>query len=217
MGSVGFHTFFGAWLLLLTSLLAVEALQSLKDVEEGPCDGVQYKAQENANITWLTSVQLPYLLAGSKYHLYRFIKYHHNVPLKEVQEYQFYYDSCFRSYANVSTGEAVIFGFNGEMSSRYLIKPTTEHGVLDFVPTASNIGEEISRHHITLTDNKSFALFANCWMGPHQRSWDLISTEDSLSPETKKMIEEHLMSLGFDRKQFVFFNNNSCGKFMPTL
>ncbi|CAL8118004.1 unnamed protein product [Orchesella dallaii] len=191
--------------------MTVEALESLQDVEEGSCGGVTFKAQENANITWLTSVHLPYLLGGSKYHLYHFIEYDFNMPLKEMSKYQFYYDACFRSYVNFSSSEAFIFGFNGQLSGRYLVNPTSEHGVLDFVPAVSTMGDEAKRHYVTLTDNKSFALFANCWLASDQRSWDVVSTEDSLSQETLKTIEEHLMSIGFDRNQFVFFNNDSCG------
>ncbi|ODM91050.1 hypothetical protein Ocin01_15635 [Orchesella cincta] len=213
MGSTGTVSIGTVWSLVITItlILTVEALHSLKDVQEGPCEGIQYKSQEDINMKWLASVQLPYVLAGSKYHMYRFVKYHHKVPLKEVSEYKFYYESCFRSYANVSAGHARIHGFNGELTAPYLLKPTSEKGVLEFVPT--EIDNEVARHYLTLTDNKTYALFANCWLGPDQRSWVLVSTEESLSQGTLQMIEDHLVSLGFERQQFIFFNHCACEHF----
>lgn len=133
-----------------------------------------------------------------------------------MRESEFYYKSCLQNYFSVKEGNGAIYGFGDGIIGNFLVQiPDDLKNTIDFIPIPTPGLKDVSRHTISMTDNKSFILFVNCWMGSDQRGWDLVTTTPYLDQKTQKLIEEHLVSLGFDSEQFVFLKYDHCDSPVP--
>lgn len=132
-----------------------------------------------------------------------------------MREFEFNYESCLQTYVNATTGVGLVYGFGAGIIGNFDVRYTDKKGVLDFVPLPVPGLDDISKQYVTLTDNKSFVFFANCWAGSNQRGWSVMSLTPTLDSKTQQLIEDHAKSLGFDRHQFVFLRYDSCSAGSP--
>lgn len=161
----------------------------------------------------MANTVLPYISGGSRYNLYRIASGH--PQLANMREFEFNYESCLQTYVNTTTGIGLVYGFGVGIIGNFDVRYTDQKGVFDFVPLPTPGIEDISRQYVTLTDNKNFVFFSNCWMGSNQRGWTLMSLTPTLDTKTQRLIEDHAKSLGFDRNQFTFLRFNSCSAGSP--
>lgn len=153
----------------------------------------------------MANTDFPYIPAGSKYHLYKIGSSHPSFP--KFREFEFYNGICLQNYFNLTAGFDTAYGWGRDIGT-YIVEPVVPGKVIDFTYTLNPT--DVSRHVVTLTDNKSFVVFANCNMGTNQRSWDIISTTPKLGPEAENLIQRHMKRLGFQEDKFVFLRYEGC-------
>lgn len=151
---------------------------------------------------------LNYIPAANRYHFYRHASGHPR--FREMREFELYYNLCLTQNTTYSVGDGTAFGFGGRALGSYTVRPRREQSsIIDKVRDGSLDRIE---QFITLTDRRTFAFLANCWTGADQRSFDVYSLTPDLSPKTKRMIEDHAVSLGFNREEIVFLSYSNCGE-----
>lgn len=130
----------------------------------------------------------------------------------KMRDWEFYYDSCI-SY-NLANGVAIFYAFDNRVIARSDYHPYTHHGVIDLnftpLPRRPGLHTHFIRHYVTISDNKTWAFFSNCWEDINQRSWSVLATQPSLDAATLRLIEDHAAALGYDREQFAFFRRETC-------
>lgn len=210
----------------------------LEDAEEGSCRGIHYKAMPHVDLNFVRTLfqvknthlnykftfliiflkqvdSLSYIPVANRYHYYHHASNHPR--FHDMREFELYYNLCLTQNTSFANGDGTAFGFGGRPLGSYITRPRLDQpGVIDTTPI--NDGDspydlhrrERVEQYITLTDHRTFAFLANCWTGADQRSFDVFSLTPELSPTTKRMIEEHAVSLGFKREEIVFLNYNSC-------
>lgn len=157
---------------------------------------------------------LSFMPGGSRYHLYRQASNHPR--FHEMRDFEFYYHACFKHNTSYTTGEGTVFGFGGRSLGSHRVRSRREQQtVIDTSPIDGpydSVGRDRLQQHITMTDHRSFVFLANCFVTEDQRSWTVYSLTPQLSQVAKKQIEEHALSLGFERNQFVFLSYKNCGE-----
>lgn len=159
----------------------------------------------------MTHTPLTYIVAGSKFNLFALSA---DYPqFRVMRDFEFYYEACLQNYLNLTSGIGLIYGFGDGIIRNFDVRPRNnllETGIIDFISLPTPGLQNVIRHTITLTDNKSFIFFDNCLTGTDQRAWLVLSNKPVLDKDTQGLIEQHATSLGFNRDNFIFLRRDSC-------
>jgi len=183
----------------------VTALQHYDQYSEGSCSSVQ---PTKANREFVDSLR--YIPAGSKYHMYRSAS---SIPdYLYLSEKGFTENACYSRNTTTTQFDSVgsVFGFGRVLRSvRVVTRPGIYFEGINRHPLTNTVG---FTNIVTLTDNKSFAFLVVCWTGAalNEQTWAVVSNTPSLDAKTRKLIEEHAVSLGFKREHFVYLTYRRC-------
>lgn len=157
------------------------------------------------------SAEFRFFVAGSKLNLFKIFQ--GRADFQKLRDDQFYYDSCIW-VSQIVNGTTTVRAFN-EIAGRATNIRFARHGLLTLNYTTEPIQTILGLEHtITLTDNKTYVFFSTCWTGTNERGWFTYSTKDLWNNEQwRKMIGEHAVSLGFNRRNFAFMKRTNCVEF----
>ncbi len=152
--------------------------------------------------------------AGSKYQLYRHARGY--LHFDELRDYKFFYEACLFKNVSVEEGSGSTFGFGHQRLVTYDVRRANQNDetgtaiVTTERPGPGIQSGETFTSKITLTDNENYAVVVHCWEDVNQRGWSLYSRQYTMETDTRRMIEEHVLGLGFDRDNVAFLEYGGC-------
>ncbi|CAL8116401.1 unnamed protein product [Orchesella dallaii] len=180
----------------------------LKSANDQPCFKIPNPKTPILDMKWVNSINPLYFPAMSTDNLYRASL---NVLQKEARDVSFatvYYDACLKWYI-FDNGTTVATGFNG-LRTEYKTKPLKDNpDAFTFVGVGVDKDFYSGTLYTTLTDNKSFFFGAIC-MKNGEMAWGVGSTTPTLTEETKKIVFDHAVSLGFNKEDFTELKYDTC-------
>lgn len=129
-------------------------------------------------------------------------------------EDEFFYDFCVRrNISSVSKqGSVLIFGDLLLDGTKVRVVPERPEVYIDLIPKKPRSPEDYVRAYVTLTDNKTFAVVVACRNFDNVVNWLLLSNKPEVEAKTKRLVEDHVTALGFNREYFIFYRYNACNK-----
>ncbi|CAL8116523.1 unnamed protein product [Orchesella dallaii] len=196
-----------ASIALLCIASAVQGLD-LKSAKEQPCFNIPKPETPILDEKWVHSISPIYFPVMSANSLYRASL---NVLQKEARNIGFanvYYDACLKWYI-FDNGTAVSTGFNG-LRTEYKTKTLKDNpDAIEFVGVGEDKDVYAGTAYRTLTDNKTFLFGAIC-MKNGEMAWGVGSTTPTLTEETRKIVFDHAVSLGFNTEDFTELKYDTC-------
>jgi hypothetical protein len=102
-----------------------------------------------------------------------------------------------------------VTGYNGDDSTLMFLAPTTVPKLYRFHLGFPDVVTGAGYASIALSDSESYNLFDFCFDNG-LRSFAVISTRQQLDESTRNIIKAHVKSLGFQEKNFLNLNYDSC-------
>ncbi|CAL8149400.1 unnamed protein product [Orchesella dallaii] len=194
-------------LALLCIASVVQGL-SFRASTNQPCFNISKPETPVLDPKWAESIDSFYYPVMSTNHLYRVAVDLLQKDPRDVRLSTVYYDACIKWYVNENE-TTTVKGFNG-LSREYVRTPLKDN--LDgftFVGLGGIQDIYAGTLYTTLTDNKTFFVVATC-MENGGMAWAAGSTTPTLTEETKKIVLDHVMSLGFNTEDFTELKYDTC-------
>ncbi|CAL8149406.1 unnamed protein product [Orchesella dallaii] len=192
-------------LLCIASVVQGLVFRGSKDQ---PCFNISKPETPVLDAKWASSIDPIYYPVMSTVHLYRAAVDVLQKDPKDVRLSTVYYDACLKWYLH-DNGTSFAKGFNG--LTREFARTTLEDNPDGF--TYVGVGGDrdffAGTLYTTLTDNKTFFFAATC-MKNGGMAWGVGSTTPTLTEETKKIVLDHAVSLGFNKEDFTELKYDTC-------
>ncbi|CAL8111380.1 unnamed protein product [Orchesella dallaii] len=197
------------WRLALVQLCMASAIQGLNldAAKEQPCFNISRSPTPLFDMNWAVSVGKFYWPLVSNMDLYRAATDLLQKDSKKISISTVYYDSCI-TWHLFKDGTLLSKGFNG-LGREYKSKPLSDNpDAYQFEPVDGTTMYG-GTAYTTFTDNKTYFFSAVC-LSDGEMVWGVGSPTPTLPEETKKMILEHAVSLGFKKEFFSELRYDKC-------
>ncbi|CAL8149394.1 unnamed protein product, partial [Orchesella dallaii] len=180
----------------------------LQDSKDQPCFNISKPETPVVDAKWLASIYPLYHLAMSTGDLYRVAVDLLQKDPKDVRLSTVYSDACIKWY-RYDNGTSFLKGFNG-LTREFARTPLKDNpDGFTFMGVGGDQDVSTGTLYVTLTDNKTFLFTAVC-MKNGGMTWGVGSPTPTLTEETKKVVLDHAMSLGFNREDFIELKYDTC-------
>ncbi|CAL8103876.1 unnamed protein product [Orchesella dallaii] len=179
-----------------------------RESNDQPCFNISTPETPVLDLKWAASIDSFYYPAMSTGNLYRLAVDLLQKDPKDIRLSTVYYDACIKWYVNVN-GTSTVKGFN-VLTKEYARTPLKDNpDAFTYVGLGGIQDVSSGTLYTTLTDNKTFFFVATC-MKNGEMTWGVGSTTPTLTEETKKIVLDHAMSLGFNTEDFTELKYDTC-------